>query len=130
MRMLLLPALTLAMAFAAFTDARASGAYASAAAADAAACARRCTDDGLCVAWSYLSTGACELRANAPATPIGVAQGFSSRAPASLREIAALEPAVSANVDENEHPPADLADDETTQQLLGGLEEDTTGLRH
>ena len=37
MRVLLLPALTLAMAFAAFTDARASGAYASAAAADAAA---------------------------------------------------------------------------------------------
>ena len=129
--MLLLPALTLAMAFAALTDARASGAYASAAAADAAACARRCSDDGLCVAWSYLSTGACELRANAPATPIGVAQGFSSRVPASLRQIAVVEPPASvANVNEDEHPSADLADDETTQQLLGGREEDTSGLRH
>lgn len=129
MRVLLLPALTLAMAFAAFTDARASGAYASAAAADAASCARRCTDDGLCVAWAYLSTGACELRANAPAAPIGVAQGFSTRAPASLREIAAVEPAVSANVNEDESPPADPADDGAIQ-LLGGLDEDTTGLRH
>lgn len=129
MRVLLLPAVTLAMAVAAFTDARASGAYASAAAADAAACARRCTDDGLCVAWSYLSTGACELRANAPATPIGVAQGFSARAPASLREIAVAEPADGANVNEDEQPSVDQADD-SALQLLGGLEEDTTGLRH
>ena len=129
MRALLLPALTLAMAFAAYSDARASGAYASAAAADAAACARRCADDGLCVAWSYLSSGACELRANAPATPIGVAQGLSTRAPASLREIALVQPTARANVNEDEQTPATEADD-VAQELLGGLEEDTTGLRY
>jgi hypothetical protein len=114
----------------------AGGVYATAPSRDAAACARICADDSLCIAWSYGADGACSLRATAPASPIGEAHGFSARAPAALRAEAATLPAAAQTVNttrtgEADQPPVRArAEDETSLMLLGGLETDATGLRN
>lgn len=52
------------------------GAYANVAVRDAAACARLCADDGLCMAWTLYSGGACELTAVVPAEAPADSAGF------------------------------------------------------
>ena len=125
---------TLAMLAVSFDGWAAGGVYATAASRDAAACARACADDGLCVAWSYEADGACSLRATTPASPAGVAHGFSARAPAALRAQEAEPPSEAVNASasmEAETPPASArAEDETSLMLLGGLETDSSGLRN
>jgi hypothetical protein len=115
-----------ALAFA--SEAAAAGAYASHAARDSQACARLCADDGLCIAWSYTAEGACQLRANAPEAPSGVASGFSTRATGQIRQ---------AFVNHTPNPPAaapfaepapdsvtaTIADDSANDELLGGPEQ-------
>jgi hypothetical protein len=68
--------------------ARASGAYTSLTTSNAAACARACAEDGICMAWSFHAENQCQLSAVVTAEPIEAqASGFSSRAPAALRPI-------------------------------------------
>lgn len=72
-----------------FNTARSGAAYLSSPAADADACARRCAEDGLCIAWTFQSTSACELHANASAPIVapGAYSGLSPRAPAFARAL-------------------------------------------
>lgn len=111
-------------AFAFASEAAAAGAYASLPARDGQACARLCADDGLCVAWRLTAEGACQLRATTPEAPSGLANGFSQRAPASLRQafVNLTPPAASAQPTEQSSAaaPADTANDDTG--LLGGPE--------
>jgi hypothetical protein len=117
------------------------GAYASLQARDAAACARLCADDGLCMAWSFQSGNTCELRATAPRTPAGLAYGLSRRAPDELRQaIPEAAPDVVASgptppqsaraAPPQERTPTTGMDDELDRVLLGGFVEDGTGLRN
>jgi hypothetical protein len=93
-----------------------------------------CADDGLCIAWTFRADGACELRATVPATPTDAPQGFSQRAPPALRgtavtpetDAAASRPAPGVD----QAPPAVQPEDSLSAQLLGGLEEDASGLRY
>lgn len=80
---LLAPVLVVCAAIAA-APAGAAGAYSRLAARDAAACARACAEDGICMAWTYRADGACELAAIVPATAPADAAGFglAARAPA------------------------------------------------
>ncbi len=131
-----LAAFSLASALAA--SAHAAGAYAASEARDAAACARLCADDGLCVAWTFTEQNLCELRATAPAAPLAGLSGFSSRAPASLRQSFANEtpPRPAAIADDPpviKPPPAPQAALDLTEPgdsgLLGGPEPGATALR-
>jgi hypothetical protein len=117
----------------------AEGVYSSSTAHDAAACARMCDDDGLCVAWSFHEDGACELRATAPSQPGGAAHGWSRRAPEGLRlasmpapeQTAAAAPQGAASpLPEEDTPKAAPMEDAVSRLLLGGLEVDATGLRN
>jgi hypothetical protein len=126
-------------------EARATGgAYATSTVGNAAACERLCADDGLCAAWSFHQDNSCELRATEPVEARGVASGLSRRALHALRRastetggsVALVEATPAANV---EPPQAQMADapapaaspeDDLSQLLLGGLEEDATGLRN
>jgi hypothetical protein len=81
-----------AVSFAAVTAAAASetarmpGAYISLTTSNAAACARACAEDGICMAWSFHAENQCQLSAVVSAEPVqALASGFSSRAPAALR---------------------------------------------
>lgn len=120
-----------AIAFATALDVGATGGvYTLVPARDAAACARACTDDSLCVAWTFQTNGACELRATVPASqPQGAAFGLSSRAPSSLRVDAASasspQPIAVTDISapEPEAPAPAHTEDETSLQLLGGLDE-------
>jgi hypothetical protein len=65
---------------------RAAGAYTSLTTRDAAACARACADDGICMAWSYHRESQCQLSAVVAAPdPQALATGFATRAPAFLQ---------------------------------------------
>ncbi|HYD72981.1 MAG TPA: PAN domain-containing protein [Candidatus Binatia bacterium] len=66
--------------------ARLPGAYTSLTTTNAAACARACAEDGICMAWSFHAGDQCQLSAVVSVQPIqALASGFSSRAPAALR---------------------------------------------
>lgn len=128
-------ALFLASAFgligAALTPALAGSgaAYATLPLHDAAACARACADDGLCIAWIQRPQGGCELSATAPATwpTDGSAGGLSNRAPA----FAALPPPAPSTVaehTESEHAD-EAAEDDPGYALLGGPDEGALRLR-
>ena len=69
-----------------------SGAYTSLTTANAAACARACADDGICMAWSFHTGNQCQLSAvvSAQASPQALAGGFASRAPVHLRPSAPI----------------------------------------
>jgi hypothetical protein len=77
------------------------GVYAALDVRDAAACARACADDGLCMAWA-LYANSCELSAVVPvsAPTEATASALSRRAPAfaSLRPIAAPAPVAAAPI--------------------------------
>ena len=68
---------------------RPGGVYLSLRVEDAAACSRACDADGLCLAWTFLRAGACELKAVAPNRVIepGARSGLSPRAPDFARRI-------------------------------------------
>lgn len=109
---------------------RAPGAYVSLTTADAAACARACVDDGICMAWSFHRDSQCQLSAvvTAPNSQ-ALAAGFASRAPTFLHPPAPIVQAENANVPARAAPlppPAateDLSPVATTENdslLLGG----------
>lgn len=108
--------------------ARLQGAYATAPVTNAAACARLCADDGLCIAWTLETNGTCSLTAIAApgVAQTGAISGFSDRAPASLRAPAALRPppeplrTTTAAIFAAPEAPAELAPDDFA--LLGGPE--------
>jgi len=136
--MRVLPSLAFAAGLAVTGAAAASGGvYASSPSRDAAACARLCADDGLCMAWSYQADGACELRATVPQAQSGVAFGLSRRAPAlrtSVPDAPALEEPAAPIAEPTPEPATPLvtaaSEDDLSGQLLGGLEEDATALRY
>lgn len=65
---------------------RIPGAYASLTVSNAAACARACAEDGICMAWSFHGDNQCQLSAVvSQANPQALAAGFASRAPAHLQ---------------------------------------------
>lgn len=109
---------------------RAPGAYASLTTRDAAACARACAEDGICMAWRFHRENQCQLSAavSAQADPLALAAGYATRAPAFLHArtpvlhaAAAIE---SESFSEPEAPPAPLiAAEADTGELLGGPEE-------
>jgi hypothetical protein len=126
MRALLLAAVASAVLT---STAAAGGVYATLPAADAAACARQCADDGLCIAWAYRGADACDLRAVAPASSPSeaIAFGFSSRAPAALRTTAAPPP---ISVSPPEGDEAEMSpEDAFSALLLGGLERGESDMR-
>jgi hypothetical protein len=112
--------------------ARPGGVYNLLTAPNASACAQACTDDGICMAWTFQAGGACELKAVAPAPvrAMGARSGLSSRTPPGLRQadanaLRALTPIIA------EAPPPPAANPQlaaiTTLDdsgLLGGLEDD------
>jgi hypothetical protein len=75
------------VALAASETTRASSAYASLTTSSAAACARACADDGICMAWNFQRDNQCQLSAvvSGEPGPQALASGFAARAPASLR---------------------------------------------
>jgi hypothetical protein len=128
------------IAAAAAESARSPGAYTSLTTANAAACARACADDGICMAWSFERDNRCDLSAVLPASlnTTALAAGIASRAPAYLQprtpdvHVAAIE--VTAAPEPQPLPaaadeaPAPEADD--TALLGGPLESDLRlGLR-
>jgi len=137
MRALFLPITLLLAALAA--QASAAGVYTSVTARSAAACARLCADDGLCVAWNFTTENACEMRATAP-TSFGPTSGVSARAPEALRQsfanhVSPPQPQASATpVAATPEAPfaaviADDEDDEDDGELLGGLNEHSAAIR-
>jgi hypothetical protein len=114
--------------------ARPGGSYATLPSADAAACARLCTMDGLCMAWTQRADATCELKAvvPAPVAMAGATSGLSTRAPDFARRLAvadttgpqheiAPEP-VAETRSSSADTPAELA-------LLGGLTDANNPLR-
>lgn len=108
------------------------GAYASLTTADAAACARACAEDGICMAWSFRAENSCALSAVIATTPDpeALATGASSRAPAffqsrtpvvqptSVDTPAQTAPQHLAAAKAEDEPPPPAEDDDT--MLLGG----------
>jgi hypothetical protein len=136
-------ALALGAALAAATSAnaanqRVNGSYMSVTARDAAACARACADDGLCIAWIRHADAACELMAIAPTTPpaLGADVGIASRAPSfaawpapatAAEPVVTLAAATPAPILHHPETEATLAllggpDDELLRPRLGGRE--------
>lgn len=113
------------------------GAYMSFAERDAAACARRCEDDGLCIAWSFQADGACELRATAPSAANAAAHGLSRRAPAGFQQAAPAPTATALSERTTKSAAPAVRDegssvreeDEISRLLLGGVDAEENGLR-
>ena len=114
--------------------ARPGGSYATLPSADAAACARLCTGDGLCMAWTQRADAMCELKAvvPAPVSLAGATSGLSARAPEFARRLAVAEttptqPQIAAE------PAADVkiaaAGTPDELALLGGLTDAENPLR-
>lgn len=108
--------------------ARRGGVYTSLSVRDPAACASACAADGLCLAWTYLPSNACELTAiaSAPVVLPGARSGLSNRAPDFARRISyapepvALDPnPAAARPAHPNHPAAPNAND-PGDELLGG----------
>jgi len=124
-----------------FTPALAGAAYRTLPLANAAACARACADDGLCIVWVQRPQGGCELSATAPsAWPAdGSAVGLSSRAPDFISLPSPTSPAASAAPEgtSGNADVAEVSDDAVTAEaedyapgyaLLGGPDEDALRL--
>lgn len=83
--------LAVVTAAAASDTARAPGAYVSLTTSNAAACARACAEDGICMAWSFHADNQCQLSAVvSQASPQALVSGFASRAPADLQSRAPI----------------------------------------
>lgn len=113
--------------------ARPGGAFATLEAESPGSCERLCVEDTLCMAWSF-NNNLCELKAVVPAsiTQNGVISGISARAPASLRAQPALRetmpvaaaPDIFAEAIVAAEAPSASAEEDISDQLLGGLEGD------
>jgi len=133
----LISALAFGIAAANATEPLRNGAYASLTTTNAAACARACADDGICMAWSFRAESACDLSAVVPASaPEGaLASGISSRAPVfALRQTTPppapmIEAAPAQNNAETPEAVDPLAETDAELVLLGGPEEDHLRLR-
>jgi hypothetical protein len=81
---LIVCALAFGIAAASATEPLRNGAYVSLTTPSAAACARACADDGICMAWTFRAENACELSAvvSASQPTAALASGLSQRAPA------------------------------------------------
>lgn len=115
-----------------FNTARPGAAYMSTPAADSEACARRCAEDGLCMAWTFQTSNACELHANvsAPVEAAGAYSGLSVRAPAFARTMTIGKPTTAVNTPETTVTPtaetlaeAPLEEAPEVAGLLGGPDE-------
>lgn len=109
--------------------ARPGGVYTNLSVPNAAACAQLCSEDGICLAWTFRAArnGACELKAVAPnaVSEIGAVSGLSSRAPEFTRRLAASAPPESASpqtaaADEASTEPLSLINTPQSEALLGG----------
>lgn len=105
---------------------RPGGVYETIRTADANACARLCTEDSICMAWTHQANGACELKAVVP-HPIaeaGAMSGLSPRAPDFARRVSMAElippPAPTAAL---AAPHRRRAQNDGDSQLLGGAED-------
>lgn len=109
---------------------RTSGAYVSLTTRDAAACARACADDGICMAWTFQRDQRCQLSAVVPSAmdSTALAAGFASRAPAFLQPRVSLDraerapqppPGFLVAAEAEASPPADAGKDHD-MILLGG----------
>lgn len=110
------------------TSQRVNGSYTSVTARDAAACARACADDGLCIAWIRNADASCELMAIAPMAPpaTGAEVGIATRAPSFAawpRPVSAPEPVVTLIVVAPEIAPRE-PETEATLALLGGPDDE------
>ncbi len=112
--------------------ARPGGTYTTLATPDVAACARLCTDDSICMAWTYRGN-ACELKAVAPPSvaETGSRSGLSQRAPAFLRQVSASTPEDGSSPPTTSRiassivlstAPVAAGDAVLNDELLGGLE--------
>jgi len=100
---------------AAATETRVAGAYASLTVANAAACARACLDDGICMSWSYHRDNSCQLSAVVAATSHSqaLATGFAPRAPVFLQPRTPVVEAQSVNAREEAAPQRPAVAEET-----------------
>jgi hypothetical protein len=110
------------------TSQRVNGSYTSVTARDAAACARACADDGLCIAWIRHADTSCELMAIAPNAPPtnGAEVGIATRAPSFAvwpTPIVAAQPVIvlAAAAPQTIHQP----ETEASLALLGGPDDET-----
>jgi len=114
--------------------ARPGGSYATLPSADAANCARLCTADGLCMAWTQRADAMCELKAvvPAPVTMQGAISGLSARAPDFARRVA-VAAATPATAEIATEPAIEVkttaADAPSEVALLGGLTDTENPLR-
>jgi hypothetical protein len=111
------------------TSQRVNGSYTSVTARNAAACARACADDGLCIAWIRHADASCDLMAIAPETPAptGAEVGIATRAPSFAAwpaPSAATEPVIMLPIATQETTIHQVETD-TTLALLGGPDEET-----
>jgi hypothetical protein len=111
---------------------RAPGAYTSLTISSAAACARACADDGICMAWSFHRDNQCQLSAVVPAAgdAQALATGLSARAPDFLQPRTPIVQAQIVNVPPTpqiiaaaEQPLPETAQQEDDLVLLGGPED-------
>lgn len=115
---------------------RAAGAYVSLTTRDAAACARACADDGICMAWSFQRDNQCQLSAVVAAQPdpTAIETGYASRAPEFLRARTPVLHAATVIQPQPVSPPpapARVASTMTADvgELLGGPDEGDLRLR-
>jgi hypothetical protein len=110
---------------------RAPGAYTSLTSTSAAACARACADDGICMAWSFHHENQCQLSAVVPASADAqaLAAGLAARAPAFLQPRTPVVEPQSVNTPPPlqtiaaAEPLPETAQQEDDLVLLGGPEE-------
>jgi hypothetical protein len=76
-----------------YNIARPGGVYTTLSVGEPAACAQLCSEDAICMAWTFRAAreGDCELKAvaSSPVVEIGAISGLSSRAPDFTRRLAA-----------------------------------------
>lgn len=110
---------------------RSAGAFAVFEVSDPDACARRCAEDSLCIAWTFRSSGACELTAIVPAAVAepGAVSGLSARAPAFARSAPAPAPADHPTQEAEEVVTAAVDEDDASAQLLGAADDASVDLR-
>lgn len=111
--------------------ARPGGVYNLLTAANADACAFACSEDGLCMAWTFQPGGSCELKAVAPAPvrAVGARSGLSNRTPPNLRQadanaLRALTPIAAAAPQAAANPQLAALSGLDDSGLLGGLEDE------
>jgi hypothetical protein len=104
--------------------ARPGGVYETVRTADTIACARLCTEDSICMAWTHQPSGACELKAVVPhpVTETGAMSGLSPRAPDFARRLSMAELAPPPTL-APQAAPHRRARDDGDSQLLGGAEQ-------